>query len=316
MVVGPRGYGKTYAAKHYALKQWVTKKKQFIYIRRTESELELVKDSLFADINRDNPNTEEYIKCKGNTYLMDDETCGYAFALSTSSKIKSASFPYVTTIIFDEFIINTQAGDRYLKNEVKRFLDLLETIIRIRDDVRVIMLSNSLSIINPYTLYWNLTLKEGQKIAKTPDKLVMLELADADDEYKEAKKNTKFGSLIRDSEFSKMSIDNEFILDSNEFIEKRSPSSNYIFTLSHNRILIGVWYDYKEGIYYCTEKVNLGCPLQFASTFSDHTPNTTLLRGKGNSLMKRLEIALNNGRVRFDSLKIKSVVLEVMRICA
>ena len=51
----------------------------------------------------------------------------------------------------------------YLKNEVFTFLNLLETIGRMRD-IRVFLLANSVTITNPYFLYFDLKLPYNSDI--------------------------------------------------------------------------------------------------------------------------------------------------------
>ena len=50
---------------------------------------------------------------------------GYALALSTSNILKSTSFDGVTTIIFDEFIID-KGCYHYLQNEVESMLEMVD----------------------------------------------------------------------------------------------------------------------------------------------------------------------------------------------
>ena len=82
--------------------------------------------------------------------------CGFVLPLSVANILKSTSFNKVSTIIFDEFIID-KGCYRYLANEVEQFLDMVETIARLRD-VRVLFLGNAISVTNPYFTYFNLTL--------------------------------------------------------------------------------------------------------------------------------------------------------------
>lgn len=70
----------------------------------------------------------------------------YAFYLSGSEHDKGNSYPYVKTIIFDEFI--SRYG--YLPDEFVLFTNTLSTIIRQRGDVRVFMLGNTVNKYCPY----------------------------------------------------------------------------------------------------------------------------------------------------------------------
>ena len=79
---------------------------------------------------------------KGNKFYCDDKVCGYAMTLSTAQDLKSSNFSKVKYIIFDEFIIEEGQKKTYLKNEVFVFLNLIETIARLRD-IRIFMLRKS-----------------------------------------------------------------------------------------------------------------------------------------------------------------------------
>ena len=65
--------------------------------------------------------------------------------LSTAQDLKGSNFPNVTTLIFDEFIIEEGQKKYYLHNEVFVFLNLIETIARMRD-VRVFLLGNPANV--------------------------------------------------------------------------------------------------------------------------------------------------------------------------
>ena len=64
MVIGPRGCGKTYAAKKRAIKLFLEKGTQFIYLRRFQDELVETAESYFNDIiiNREFPDATITVK--------------------------------------------------------------------------------------------------------------------------------------------------------------------------------------------------------------------------------------------------------------
>ena len=70
----------------------------------------------------------------------------YGLSINSSEHYKSASFPDVGTVLFDEFI----ATKIYLQNEFILFCNLLSTIVRVRDDVTVYLCGNTINIYNPY----------------------------------------------------------------------------------------------------------------------------------------------------------------------
>lgn len=166
LVYGERSNGKTYSAKDYALEKNIKTGEQFAYIRRFGEDIRRKNlSNLFSDMI-DNGRIKELTDGKFTTvnYINNkfylgkwdedeqktiymEEPCGFAFDLNAMEHYKSLSFPKITTIIFDEFISRSS----YLPNEWMLFLNSLSTIIRHRDNVKVIMLGNT---VNHYCIYF------------------------------------------------------------------------------------------------------------------------------------------------------------------
>lgn len=130
----------------------------------------------------------------GYKFYCDDSICGYAMKLSTAQDLKSSNFNKVKTIIFDEFIIEEGQKKYYLKNEVFTFLNLLETIGRMRD-IRVFLLANSVTITNPYFIYFDLKLPYNSDIVTYKNGLILVQYMKNED-YRKEKKKSKFGQLV------------------------------------------------------------------------------------------------------------------------
>ena len=80
--------------------------------------------------------------------IRTDKVIAYAFALNTVEHTKSAAFPYITTIFFDEFMTR----DYYLPDEFIKFQNLISTIVRQRSNVIIYMCGNT---VNRYCPYFN-----------------------------------------------------------------------------------------------------------------------------------------------------------------
>ena len=70
----------------------------------------------------------------------------YGFALTTMEHDKSTSYPKIKNILFDEFI----SREGYLNDEFVSFMNVLSTIIRDRNDVKIFMLGNTVNKYCPY----------------------------------------------------------------------------------------------------------------------------------------------------------------------
>lgn len=312
IIIGNRGCGKTHWGKDKALKNFLRKGEQFVYLRRYDSELELVKDSLFNDMLELDEYKDKEIISKGDNFYCDGVVFGYSMALTKASYYKSSSFPRVSLIIFDECFIDVGGTTRYLKNEVQKFLEFYETIARQRD-VIVFFLSNAISFVNPYTMYWNLRLPYGKDIVKKDD-LILLQLV-MNQEFIEEKRKTRFGRLIEGTAYGDYAVNNKFLKDNNEFIEKKTGNCSYYFTFKYLDSFYGVWVSYQLGKFWVSEDVDPTYKLVYSFTLDDHTPNTTLLNSINKAILVKTFIEnYKQSNVYFESQKIKNVVYDVIKM--
>ena len=103
-IIGHRGVGKTYYFKRLCIRKFLKKGEQFVWVRRYKTELAEAKSKWLKDISNLFPDNKIFIN--GNIIYVDDKIAGYFIPLSVSSKYKSSSFPLVTSIVFDEFLID------------------------------------------------------------------------------------------------------------------------------------------------------------------------------------------------------------------
>ena len=304
--IGARGLGKSYAAKRWAINNWLKNKKQFVYLRRYITEFDNIKN-YFSDIVDRYPDHKFEVK-KGCFYI-DDEVAGYYIGLSTSQTQKSNSFPNVSIIIFDEFIID-KGRITYLKGEVQLFLDMIETIARTREDVRVLMISNAISSINPYFLYFNIYPHDGDKFICRDQVVVEI---NKNTDFVNYKKTTKFGQLIADTDYGKYSIENEFLRDDKSFVCKMSGKSICWYGLKYEDVEYSVWYNQPSGFVFVTKKQTPDNIDIYAITTDDHKPNMILL-SRSNEIFKKLKMAYDYGQVRFDCLQSKTAFLNIIQL--
>lgn len=311
-IIGNRGCGKTYATKKRAIKQFLEKGYQFVYLRRYKEELDETAESYFNDIILNNEFPDTVIEYRGGQYFINDQLAGYAMALTKAKDYKSISYPLVYLIIFDEFLIEDNGYARYLKNEVKQFLNFYMSIDRYRGCI-VFFLANSVSMINPYTLYWNLTLPYGSNICRKGD--VLLQLVQ-DEEFIKERKQTRFGKLIAGTDFEQYAIENKFIQDSKTFIMKKTEKAQYYMTFIYQGEQYGVWVDYHEGKFFVSNNVDPSCKIVYSITVQDHNPNTLLLSQINKAVFfKKFIENYKLGNVYFENQKIKNIVYEVIKLC-
>ena len=172
IIFGMRSNGKTTAGLLHGLEKRIKslhgRGEQMVYLRRWDDEIRPKNDisSLFDGIlkfyNIDEKTNGEYntIIYKARKFYLarveDEETLKIdtkplciCLALSQNEHYKSLSFPDVTTIVFDEFISENR---QYLPGEFKRLTSVLSTVIRLRKDVEVYLIGNT---VDYNCIYWS-----------------------------------------------------------------------------------------------------------------------------------------------------------------
>ena len=306
-IVGARGVGKSYGAKNFAIKNYINKGEQFVYVRRFEDELKPVLPKFFDDIKDKYPSHE--FKVKSKEFKIDDEVAGFGVALTTAKKLKSNPFPNVSLIIFDEFILD-KGYQHYIPDEVTNFLELYSTIARTRD-VRVYFLSNALSVTNPYFMYFGLQLPYMKNISAKNDILIEMVVAD---EYAQKAKETRFGKLIEGTQYADYAIDNAFLRDNNDFIAKKTAKSRILFVMRYREIDFGVWFDSEQSLMFISYDIDPNCKERYSATLADHKPNFALLKGNRRSLFQVLLRYYKNGAVFFESMNIKNTMIDLFKL--
>lgn len=305
-IVGARGCGKTYGCKDWGIRSFLKNKKQFVYVRRYANELEESARLYWNDVSKAYPDHE--FDYAAGEFTIDGETAGYAIPLSTAKSKKSKSFPDVNLIIFDEFILD-KGYTRYLPDEVINFLELYETIARLRDDVRVFFISNALTTVNPYFLYFNVKVKKGEEFYCKNDILIQW---CKNEDYAAVKSQTRFGKLISGTAYGDYAINNEILRDDSEFIKKRPTKKCRLrFNFVYNDETFGVWWDWGNDEMFVSTAYD---PNQYtyAMTLEDHKPNLAILKGNNGDQMKKFKLYFRNGQLYYENEKIAGIVKQLM----
>ena len=166
VAMGERSNGKTYSALDYAAERFDVAGEQFAYVRRFGEDIRPknltnlfaahVENGMLRNICGGKYNILTYQSNRFDLSARDENgekvstvetvTIGRAFDLNSMEHYKSTSFPKITTIIFDEFL----SRQGYLPNEFQLFQNCLSTIIRLRNNVKIFMLGNTVNKYCPY----------------------------------------------------------------------------------------------------------------------------------------------------------------------
>ena len=185
MLVGQRSNGKSYAAKEDGIRNYLENGLKFFVVRRYDEDVKpsLVEKYLADMTATRDQDTKKIIRepikelthgnyttvsaYRGNIYFANiDESgkvkrgdhIGYYGSLNKAERLKSQNFDDADVFIFEEFITNKT----YLLNEPTELQQLISTVCRL-STIRVYMVGNTLSRINPYYSAWGLQGTSKQK---------------------------------------------------------------------------------------------------------------------------------------------------------
>lgn len=307
-VIGARGLGKTYGMKKYVINRFIKTGEQFIYLKRYRSDIKGI-NQFFDSIASEFP--EATFKVKGHELYINDDLAGWVMALSSWQSIKSREFPNVTTIIYDEFLLEKSSKQQYMSKEPTALLNFMDTVIRNRDNARCICLSNAVSLVNPYFIYFGITPDEDKRY--NAYKNILVEIPDSIN-FADARKQTAFGELISETEYGSFSLGNEFVNDSVVFIEKRSSEAKYKFSVLFGGLEMGVWVDVKRGVMYISQDHDPDGKFKYAMTKDDANEEYMLVfNWKKNFHISRMVNAFLNGLLRFDGQVVRNISYDMFR---
>lgn len=182
IVFGERSNGKTYAALRQGVIQYLKTGGELAVVRRWKEDITGKRASrIFEGLNASGEIKKlskgkfagvtyyagrfflcNYDEDNGAPIYHDSDILGHTFALSDGEHDKSISFPYIQTIIFDEFLTKKV----HLQDEFVAFMNTVSTIVRQRTDVTVYMLGNTVNTYSPYFKEMGLThvlkMEQGQ----------------------------------------------------------------------------------------------------------------------------------------------------------
>lgn len=165
IIFGERSNGKTYSVQDYGLKDFCENGAQLAIVRRWQDDFTGKRGQQMFEGICSNGLVEKYSDGQYNSiyyhssrwylcYINENgeriETCetpfAFGFAITAQEHDKSTSYPKIKNILFDEFL--TRSG--YIHDEFVLFCNVLSTIIRDRDDVKIFMLGNTVNKFCPY----------------------------------------------------------------------------------------------------------------------------------------------------------------------
>lgn len=241
-VVGGRGTGKTYGALKYLLEEKI----KFMLMRRTQTQIDMVnkKDfSPFKSVCRDmgaeivsvpiTKNNAAFYYADANGKASGD-CLGFSCALSTISNMRGFDASDAMILVYDEFI--PEKHERPLKNEATAFANAYETINRNRElkgekPLIALCLANANDLANPLFVEFGLV-KIAERMQATNQEIYIDRKKGVglfftqESPVSKNKSDTALYRFTENSEFSGMSLNNEFTADKPSRIGSR-PLAEY-----------------------------------------------------------------------------------------
>ena len=210
LIVGVRGHGKTYQGTKMCIDVGLKQKNiSFVVLVRYKEDIKEIKDGWWDIVAHLYPDYMFFSKRKIIYAKNSLETfpIGEFIALSEYMRAKRKPRPHVKIIFFDEFL--NEEND-YLPNEIKAYNSICDSVMRNRDDVRSYLVSNTITILNPYFNYFGFT-QLGKRFTRGLHDSI-LEFTDSEDFIK-YRKTTKFGSSIIGTEYGDYAMLGKWMLD-------------------------------------------------------------------------------------------------------
>lgn len=318
MVTTNRTGGKTVYFSRLCVNRFKDKDEKFALLYRYNYELDDCADKFFKVIGGlFFPNSSFTSKRRASgiyhELFLDDVCCGYAISLNSADQIKKYShlFSDVKRILFDEFQSET---NHYCPDEIKKFLSVHTSIARGNGEqtryVPVFMLSNPVSLINPYYTEMGIAerLKDDTKFLRGDG--FILEQGYVESAGK-AQKESGFNRAFAKNSYVAYSSQAVYLNDNKSFIEKPMGIGRYIATLKYKGTDFAIREYAEQGIIYCDDKADQTYPFKITVTTDDHQINYVMLK-RNDMFLINMRYFFEKGCFRFKDLRCKEAVLKAL----
>lgn len=310
--------GKTTYFGRLCINRFLNKGEKFGLLYRYNYELDDIVDKFYKDLGSlffPAYTMQSKRRAKGTfqELFLNDKSCGYALSLNNADQIKKYShlFSDIQRMIFDEFQSET---NHYCDNETKKFISIHTSIARGQGEqvryVPVYMLSNTVSIINPYYVEMGISgrLKDDTKFLRG-DGFVLeqgyIESASIE------QKNSGFNRAFSKNSYTAYSSECVYLNDNKTFIEKPAGKSKYLCTLRYKGSDFALREYTESGLIYCDDKADSSFLTRISVTTDDHNINYVMLK-RNDFFLSNLRYFFEHGCFRFKDMRCKEAVLSAL----
>lgn len=325
IITGARTFGKTYAFKKRAIKNFIERGETWVYMRTLDAQLDRQltenPEPFFSDIERNREFPGWVFSTRGRIMYAAREPkegkkpawvpFGSFFALTTFDSRKGATMANCSMLVWDEFISERDWGG-YPKDATDKLLNVWETLDRRENRVRVFLLANVADIVNPVFRAWRI-----QPIPKGTHRLfpignthIYYENAYSP-EFAAAAADTDIGQFAAGSSYERYSQGNEFKQATGLFVEAKPKNCRCLYCFKWGKSNFGVWCDPSTFVYYVTRKAAKDAQT-FVFTHEDLSPDYMMI-DRATPFVRNLIKWYKQGAVRFDSDSTRELWVQLSR---
>lgn len=322
MVSSNRQAGKTTTAYQYGFNRFIRHGEKPAIMVRFGKQLNATPDIIWRKIGFLNPDFdidgkivtkdvdfELFIKDKRAGDKAPHVPFGYGIAINAADALKNEAPTDVSRMFFDEF--QSETG-HYCHDEVNKLQSVHSSLARGGGAqaryLPIIMMSNPVSMLNPYYDSMNIGARLNDKVHFLHGNGWVLEhyynesAAAAVDEF-------GLGECFPDSKYSEYAKEAVYLNDNNCMIEKKKGQSKYIATLRYD----GNLYAIREfpDCYYVDEGVDPNFPFKIAVSVNDIAPTFDY---NPRIFIEVIKKNFENGHFKFKNLKCKVALFKLMAI--
>ena len=310
--------GKTTYFGRLCINRFLDKGEKFGLLYRYNYELDDIADKFYKDLGSlffPTYTMQSKRRAKGTfqELFLNDKSCGYALSLNNADQIKKYShlFSDIQRMIFDEFQSET---NHYCDNETKKFISIHTSIARGQGEqvryVPVYMLSNPVSIINPYYVEMGISgrLKDDTKFLRGDG--FVLEQGYIESACIE-QKNSGFNRAFSKNSYTAYSSECVYLNDNKAFVEKPAGKSKYLCTLRYKGSDFALREYTESGLIYCDDKADSSFLTRISVTTDDHNINYVMLK-RNDFFLSNLRYFFEHGCFRFKDMRCKEAVLSAL----
>lgn len=308
--------GKTTYFGRLVVNRFLDKREKFGLLYRYNYELDDCAEKFFKDIgelffNGYTMTSKKRAKGIYHELYLNGEPCGYAVSINSADQIKKNShfFSDVKRLIFDEF---QSESNTYCPNEIKKFISVHTSMARGQGEqnryLPVYMLSNPVSIINPYYVELGISSRLTDETRFLRGDGFVLEQGFVESAA-DAQKSSGFNKAFSRNSYVAYSSESVYLNDNKAFVDRPQGVGRYMATLKYNGQTYGIREFADAGVIYCDDRADETFPLKITVTTDDHELNYVMLK-RNDLFLFNLRYYFERGCFRFKDLRCKEAVLK------